>query len=221
MGLFHKEQLITSGLFHGMTDFHSHVLPGVDDGIPTMAQALEALKFLESLGIKTLWMTPHIMEDYPNTTSELKKIFENLKKEFKGSLELHLSAENMLDGLFVERLAAKDVLPIGENHDMLLVETSFLYPPAEFDDILRSIKSAGYIPLLAHPERYDYMKEEEYCKLVESGIRFQVNLTSISGGYGQMAMRKAKWFEKKGMAYCYGTDIHRLKSFDEKIRMKY
>ena len=65
-----------SGMLAGMTDWHSHVLPGVDDGIKTIDESLEVLHHFDSLGLDTLWLTPHIMEDYPNTTENLKSLFE-------------------------------------------------------------------------------------------------------------------------------------------------
>jgi len=204
-----------------MTDFHSHILPGVDDGIQTMEESLEALSYMENLGITTLWLTPHIMEDYPNKTADLKKIFQKLKKEYNGKMELHLAAENMLDSVFVERLETKDFLPIGEKQDMLLVETSFFNPPTGIFNLLSAIKSAGLFPMLAHPERYTYMNDDDYMELFDFGVRFQVNLISLTGAYGHTAQKKVRKFIEKGMVYGYGSDLHKLSSFDNVIHTKY
>ena len=73
-----KHSLLDSGLLQGMTDFHCHILPGVDDGVQTMDEALHTLQELEKLGIRELWLTPHIMEDYPNTPADLRRRFDDL-----------------------------------------------------------------------------------------------------------------------------------------------
>lgn len=221
MSFFHREQLRSSGVFQGMTDFHSHILPGVDDGIQTMEEALSSLHYLEHIGIRTVWLTPHIMEDFPNSTSKLKDLFEDVRSAYNGKMELYLSAENMMDSVLVERLESNDVLPIGKDSDMLLVETSFFSPPTGMYSLFKAIRSAGYIPLLAHPERYRYMDEKIYEYLSSTGVRFQINLVSLTGAYGRSAQKKAEWFIKKGMAYCYGTDLHNLSSFIDKIHIKY
>lgn len=198
-----------SGMFKGMTDWHSHILPGVDDGIKTMEDSLDVLRTFDELGVKRVWLTPHIMEDYPNETSALRARFEELKEEWTGNVELRLAAENMLDSLFEERLSANDLLPIGDEGNQLLVETSYYTPPMGMEDILRNISSAGYFPVLAHPERYRYMEKDDYKKLKDMGIRFQLNYVSLMGGYGETARKKAEWLLKNGMSDIIGSDIHR------------
>lgn len=204
--------LAESGTLVGMTDWHSHVLPGVDDGIRTPGESLALLAQYEEWGIADLWLTPHTMEDYPNTTADLRRRFEELNGEWNGKMRLHLASEHMLDSLFEERLAQNDVLPIGEEGDHLLVETSYFNPPMNMDRILEDIQSAGYYPLLAHPERYRYMEEKDYHSLRERGIKFQLNYVSLVGGYGETARKKAEWLLKKGYAEVVGSDVHRLDS---------
>lgn len=209
-----------SGMLTGMTDWHSHVLPGVDDGIRNLNDSLEVLKHFDNMGISSLWLTPHIMEDYPNTTDNLKHIFQELCQEWNGNLKLHLASENMLDSLFEERLAANDLLPIGYNSDHILVETSYFSPPMGFDRILDSIMSAGYFPLLAHPERYTYMDEKDYSRLREKGVKMQLNYVSLVGGYGETAKKKSIWLLKNGYIDVLGSDLHRLKSNQTLIEQK-
>lgn len=201
-----------SGMLAGLTDWHSHVLPGVDDGIKTMEEALEVLRHFDAKGMETLWLTPHIMEDYPNTTEKLRARFDELQKAWTGNLKLRLASENMLDPLFDERLAARDLLPIGENADHLLVETSYFSPPMGFDGMIDSIMSAGFYPLLAHPERYTYMDETDYKKLKDKGVKMQLNYVSLVGGYGETAKKKSIWLLKNGYIDVIGSDVHRLKS---------
>lgn len=204
--------LENSGYFKGLTDWHSHVLPGVDDGIKTMGESIKVLEHFDTLGIDTLWLTPHVMEDYPNTTTDLKARFEDLQEAWHGKLRLRLASENMLDSLFEERLATGDLLPIGEEGKHLLVETSYFTPPMHFNEIIDSILSSGYYPVLAHPERYVYMGEKDYRRLKERGVLFQLNYVSLVGGYGETSRKKSVWLLEHGMVDLTGSDIHRLAS---------
>lgn len=204
-----KISLRESGVLDGLTDWHSHILPGVDDGVKTMDESLRILSAFDELGVKKVWLTPHIMEDYPNTPAALRERFSELKEAWTGKVEIGLAAENMLDNLFEERLEANDLLPIGEEGNHLLVETSYYTPPYGMDDMIESIFSKGYFPILAHPERYRYMDEKEYLKLHERGVKMQVNYLSLVGGYGDQAKKKAEWLLGKGLIGYAGSDIHR------------
>lgn len=197
-----------SALFDGFTDWHSHLLPGVDDGVPTMDETLKILSRYEKLGVKEVWLTPHIMEDIPNETGKLRERFGELQAAYHGSVTLHLSAENMLDNLFKERLENNDLLPLGENGDHLLVETSYFNPPMGLNNILLCIKSKGYTPVLAHPERYQYMDMTAYGHLKSLGIKFQLNLFSLLGIYGRNAQRNARQLLDKEYYNLCGTDLH-------------
>lgn len=213
------KSLKDSGMFAGFVDWHSHILPGVDDGIKIIDDSLEVLQTYEELGFKKVWLTPHIMEDFPNTTDGLRQSFMELKNKWNGNLELGLASENMLDNLFEERLESRDFLPIGEDGNHLLVETSYYTPPMGMDGMLEKIKAAGYFPILAHPERYRYMEEKDYIKLKERGILFQMNFVSLVGGYGETAKKKAEWLLSKDMIDLTGSDIHRLDSIRKSISL--
>lgn len=269
-----KRTIAQSGILAGCTDHHSHILPGVDDGVESMDEALRILATYEAAGVKELWLTPHIMEDIPNTPDKLRARFAELTARYKGSITLHLAAEYMIDnhlrsllmnchsvtnncpsfergtsnagsiaegvkdnnnspsfneGQRGEALHGKraqetalchfepkgeistikeELLPIGTKGNHLLVETSYFNPPMRLHETLRQIKSLGYHPLLAHPERYMYMDEEEYIRLHQEGVKFQLNLPSICGGYGNTVKKRAQWLLKKGLYDVIGSDTH-------------
>lgn len=211
------DKLGKSGLLNGFVDWHSHILPGVDDGIRTMDESLATLDVFEEHGVRKVWLTPHVMEDSPNTTQRLRERFADLKEAYKGNIELALASENMLDSLFEERLRNNDFLPIGVKGDHLLVETSYVNPPFGMDSMIEGIFAAGYTPILAHPERYRYMGENDYRKWKSRGVLFQANYISLIGGYGETARKKLEWMLKEGMINLTGSDVHRKFVFEHVI----
>ena len=211
LSLFNKKtSLQSSGYLNGFTDRHSHILFGVDDGVKTKEESLAVLQYMEEQGVRELWCTPHVMEDIPNTSDSLKARFEELKSEYKGSIKLNLAAEDMLDTVFDSRLKSKDLLTMED--DILLVETSTIAEPYNLMGTMQDIMSAGYRPLFAHPERYRFLAEKDFDRLYEMGVKFQLNLGSITGYYGESAKKKAEYILKKGMYLCSGSDCHKLKS---------
>jgi len=214
-----RYSLIDSGLLQGMTDCHSHILPGVDDGIQDTDDSLHTLETLYELGIRQFWLTPHIMEDIPNDPADLRRDFETLKTqitspEIRGAM--HLAAEHMLDNLFVRRMAEGNVLPFTPSQSgppLLLVETSYFNPPFRLWELLDDIRRKGYVPLLAHPERYVYMQKADYQRLLDMGVLLQLNVMSLAGAYGEGARQKAlRMLHADSYSYV-GTDLHNLDDF--------
>lgn len=203
-----KYNLLQSGIFNGWTDRHSHILPGVDDGIQSIKDSLAILTMYEQMGVKKVWLTPHIMEDCPNTPEKLKVRFEELESAYQGKTELSLSAENMMDELFVKRLEQGILMPYGDNQDELLIETSYVQPPMGMEGILRDMRKAGYTPVLAHPERYLYMDAEKYENIKEMGVKFQLNVTSLIGAYGKQVKERAEYLLNEGYYNYSGSDAH-------------
>lgn len=210
-----KMSLLSSDVLKGMSDRHSHILYGVDDGVKTLEEALDILKYEEAAGIKEVWCTPHVMEDVPNTTETLKARFGQLKSIYDGPIVLNLAAEYMLDNLFEERLEAHDLLTMED--DIVLVEASTIAAPYDFKGTLGRIMSEGYRPLLAHPERYRYLSEKDYETFKEMGVGFQLNLASLTGYYGESTARKAEWILRKGWYMTIGSDCHRFRSIKEQF----
>lgn len=214
-----KYTLLETGLFNGWTDCHSHILYGVDDGIRTVDDSLAVLAFYEELGVSKVWLTPHIMEDMPNEPEELQERFASLQEAYDKvcnpdkKIQLRLSAENMLDALFLKRFEKGQLLPYGETGKELLVETSYVQPPFQFRKILQDIRSAGYTPVLAHPERYRYMEWKDYEELTAQGVRFQMNVVSLTGGYGPHAKKNAEDLLAECKYEYQGSDLHSLRAF--------
>ena len=209
--LSNKVKVKDSGLLEGFRECHCHLLPGVDDGVKELHETLKILELWQSLGVKEVWLTPHIMEDIPNKTLELKQKCEELKTVVSKGITLRLSAENMMDNLFLQRLEQRDLLPIGRDRQHLLVETSYYSPPMDMHRFFERIKESGYIPVLAHPERYQYMDMSTYKMWKEKGVLLQLNVPSLVGAYGPEVQYKAEKLLDKGMYDYCGTDTHSMR----------
>ena len=211
LGLFNRRRsLLESGLLKGAVDQHSHILYGLDDGVKPQEDSLAILRFLEEQGVSEVWFTPHVMEDVPNTTEGIRARFEELESVYRGGLRFHLAAEYMIDTLFEERLAARDLLTHG--NDTVLVETSAVAPPINLWEVLETMRKAGYRPLIAHPERYRYMDKADYKRLHDMGCVLQMNLPSIVGFYGESARERALDLLDKGWYSMVGSDCHRYRA---------
>lgn len=218
-GLFNRRtSVLDSGLLKGAVDQHSHILYGLDDGVKTQEDSLAILQWLEEQGVSEVWFTPHVMEDVPNTTEEIRARFEQLKAVYSGGLKLNLAAEYMIDTVFEDRLERRDLLEHGP--ETVLVETSAIAPPMNLWSVLDRILKAGYRPLIAHPERYRYMDQSDYRELHNIGCFLQLNLPSIVGFYGESVRQRAHYLLDKGWYRMVGSDCHRFRAIEAQYTVK-
>lgn len=217
--LFQRHRsILDAGLLKDAVDNHSHILYGLDDGVKTQEDSLAILRWLEEQGVSEVWFTPHVMEDVPNTTEAIRTRFGELQAVYDGGLKLNLAAEYMIDTLFEERLAQKDLLEHGE--EVVLVETSAIAPPINLWTVLERMLKSGYRPLIAHPERYRYMDQSDYRELHNMGCLLQMNLPSIVGFYGESARQRALYLLDKGWYRMVGSDCHRFKAIQAQYAAK-
>lgn len=195
----------------GMTDIHSHLLPGVDDGMRSEENSLKAIMYMKSIGVRRIYLTPHIMSDLRNNTPDyLRARFKQFSASVGNNLAMRLAAEYMLDAEF-ERKMQEGLLTMGNGH--VLVETSYLSPPPGLTNLLYELTLSGYQPILAHPERYVYMEDQTYYLLKNKGCKFQLNLFSLIGAYGRPPQKKALMLLKQGFYDFAGSDIHQLRHY--------
>lgn len=194
-------------------DMHSHVLPGLDDGADSMEQSLSMIREMHQLGYRKLIATPHVMGDfYKNSPHDIRAKLEELQRavhEQQIPVELACAAEYYLDEWFVQKLADKQpLLTFGENY--VLFETSFHNEPLHFQEIIFKIKSNGYIPVLAHPERYTYLynRLNNLVDWHDNGLLFALNLNSLVGYYGPEAKKVAIKLVEHNLVDFVGSDAH-------------
>ncbi|MEG1555142.1 MAG: CpsB/CapC family capsule biosynthesis tyrosine phosphatase [Bacteroidales bacterium] len=211
----HKIKLADTGFFIGFTDFHSHLLPGVDDGVKTLEEALKTLDYFSLLGIKKVILTPHVMNGMSDNWEHVIQSFNILCQQYHGEIEMSLGAEYMLDSGFEKRV--EKGLQYLDN-DRILVETSYLSPPNNLYEQLYNLSVVGNTPVIAHPERYLYMKQSDYHQLKNHDYLLQLNLLSLSGYYGKQVMKKAIYLLEQEMYDLIGTDLHNVKTFQMWIK---
>jgi tyrosine-protein phosphatase YwqE len=128
-----------------------------------------------------------------------------------------------MDDQFVKLFESHNLLTLKDNY--VLVEMSYINPPIQLYAILFDLQVAGYIPVLAHPERYLFYQKNfnEYYKLKRAGCLFQLNLLSVVGYYGTEITIIAEQLLQKGMYDYVGSDVHHdthLAAFENKVNIK-
>ncbi|NBP29531.1 MAG: capsular biosynthesis protein [Flavobacteriia bacterium] len=210
-------------------DMHSHFIPGVDDGAQTMDDSLQLLQKMQALGYKKCITTPHIkMDIYPNSEEKLRRVFDQLQEEKVRAgigIEVELAAEYYLDDTFAERLKDRELLCFGKQR-YVLMEFSFTTPPVFEEDTFKRVLDRGYIPILAHFERYLYFhgKPEVAEKYRKIGVNTQMNLLSLTGHYGPDIRKQAERMVDDCLFDFVGTDAHRiqhLQLLQEHLSMPY
>lgn len=207
-----------------ITDVHSHLVPGVDDGAPDMTSALALISRLHHLGFERLVTTPHIMSDlYPNTPDILQPRFHELKREVAKrfpSLTLTLAAEYFLDTSFIELLENPDKLltfpcvdPLnGDKHEMLLFEFAFHEAPNDelLTEAIFKMQTSGITPVVAHCARYPYwhMDRSKLESLHSKGVILTVNAATLVGNYGELAKETANHAVDQGWIRMVCSDTH-------------
>ena len=212
LGFRHK---LPAGFFQGACDVHCHLLPGVDDGFSTTEKSLHALKKLEEHGIQKMILTPHFMQDYPdNNRANITAKFEAFKAEAAkvSKIELRLGGEYMLDACFMNHF--KEGFLTLDNKEQVICETSYLMYEHGITEMLYDVMCEGVLPVIAHPERYEYAVKDNYHRWKDKRYKFQLNLLSLAGAYGKPAMVKSHYLLKEGMYDYVGSDMHGLSNFE-------
>ncbi|MFM6934286.1 MAG: tyrosine-protein phosphatase, partial [Flavobacteriales bacterium] len=177
-------------------DMHSHLIPGIDDGSPSMDHTIAMLAKFEQLGYRKVITTPHILNDvHPNTPKIILDGLAKVKAEMQRlgmNIELEAAAEYYCDETFLPLIENDEILSFGPN--LVLIEFGFLSPSQYEAQALFNLQVAGYTPVIAHFERYPYffgdLKKVE--ELRDRNIQIQVNLNSLTGHYGQGVRKMAE-----------------------------
>jgi protein-tyrosine phosphatase len=198
-------------------DLHSHLVPGVDDGARTLEEALDAVGAMVEVGIGTIVTTPHIRaslfhdpERAEGRISEVEAAYRRLAvavEERFPDVRLGRGFEVMLD---VPDPDLRDPRVRMASTDFVLVEWPRMRIPRGTSAVLSRIRSEGWIPVIAHPERYHGLDAELRIPLAwrQSGALLQVNHGSLVGRYGNEARLRALRLLEAGAVQYLSTDHH-------------
>jgi protein-tyrosine phosphatase len=195
------------------TDIHSHLLAGIDDGVPTTEAALAIIRVFQEAGYKKMITTPHVIQDYyrndPTIIGERLEELRNYLIDQKVEFEVQAAAEYYLDESLSKKIEDREpLLSFGDRH--LLFETNMISEPYSLKDFIFKVTTAGYRPVLAHPERYSYMTLEKAEDLRNRGVLFQINILSIIGFYSKPIQRLAHQLIDRGWVELLGSDCHNI-----------
>lgn len=212
-----------------MMDLHTHILPGVDDGVSDIEESIGIIEEGIENGISTFILTPHIRGEADwKKMDHIKEAFNSLKKECeerKIDVVLILGAEILLTPELPDKLKDNtDVVIRNCKNNYLLIELPFYQLPIYTEDVLYELLLKRYIPIMAHPERYVYLETRlQYIKKwVKNGVKLQMNSGSLQGKYGARVNSFARRLLKKGLIHYIGSDTHspnNLKTFGESVKI--
>ena len=210
---FFGSKKVTSDLSFLGADMHSHLLPGLDDGLQNIEQTIGFMQQLQQMGYKKLICTPHILaEVYPNNPETILPKLELVRSALKENnidITVEAAAEYMVDIDFENLInAGKPLLTFGKN--LVLIEMSYVAASNNIETAIFQLKLKGFQPVLAHPERYNYYMGniETFQRFIDLGCYLQINILSLLGYYGDGPKKTAQNLLKKNMVTLVGTDMH-------------
>lgn len=192
-----------------MIDIHSHILPAIDDGSRTLEESLHMAQMAVESGIKAIVTTPHCVDD---RSDEIQTAFVFLKEaleKFHIPLKLYMG---------MEIFGTEDTASLLKNEELFTLNGS-RYPLIEFDfdsdgeeetDILEDVIRAGFRPVVAHPERYRYLRRDPYLinEWYHMGCLFQINRGSLLGRFGRGPQKMAMELIDRGFTVAVASDAH-------------
>ncbi|MFW6034839.1 MAG: tyrosine-protein phosphatase [Halothermotrichaceae bacterium] len=200
-----------------MIDIHSHILPGVDDGAKNLDESLKIARQSEKQGIKGLVVTPHCMDSgyYMTPSTTIKRILSLQQCLYREGINIRLypGAEVFITIDLADKVQKKQVLTL--NHgSYILIELPTVKIPKYTESVLYKLKTAGYNPIISHPERYkDIAAEPDILYYwFKNGIYAQVNASSLLGKFGKKVKKTAELFVKNNLVQLIGSDVHSISS---------
>ena len=197
-------------------DFHSHILPGIDDGATDLENAVELVSAMQEWGFERITCTPHITNKFRNNPETIRPVFEMLQNalhERGVNVELRMSAEyRLVPETWPEVLEKNWLMPIEDR--FILMELP-IFDPDDIKDIkpieeFKKIKAMGLTPLLPHPERYFYLSHDELLRYVDAGVMIQSNYGSLAGVYGTDVKLRVQRLIDEGLVSFLATDMHNM-----------
>lgn len=197
-----------------MIDFHTHILPNIDDGSRNIDETCNLINEAKSAGFETIVSTSHYMEDYYETDTPEREVWVNVVKENLKQkdvdIKLYLGNEIYMSENLIKLLEEGKASTIN-NTSYVLFEMPLNVEPENLYDIIYDMLQCKLVPILAHPERYSFVQKEPELiyDLIQKGVLMQSNYGSVIGQYGEKAEIIVRKLLESNMVHFLGTDVHR------------
>jgi len=193
-------------------DLHNHILPAIDDGPQTMPEAIDLARAMVDAGFGTVVATPHACEGKPDPAEIFKRTsaFQAELNRQGVPLKILPGSEQHIEPALLERLQKKEALTLN-NTRYLLLELPFFQPlPPYTLTLIDNLVTAGYVPLIAHPERASDLQANPnlISELHQAGALFQLTWSALTGKIGPAAHRVAHSMVEAGLGHFFATDAH-------------
>ena len=205
-----------------MIDFHTHILPNIDDGARSIDETFNLIKEAKNVGFEGIISTSHYMENYYETDKPerevwINAIYENLQAK-NIDIRLYLGNEIYISDNLIKLLEEGKASTINDT-SYVLFEMPLHEEPMNLYDIVYQMIQYKLVPILAHPERYSYIQKEPdlVYDLVQKGVLMQANYGSIIGQYGEKAQIIVKKLLENNLIHFLGSDVHRQNTIYPKI----
>lgn len=196
-----------------MIDLHTHVLPGIDDGARSPAEARAIALDAAAQGVSVLVATPHVRDDYPTTADEMEEAVAEVRDDFDAHgvpVEVLPGSEVSLDLLWAIPPPELRRLTIAQTGKYLLLEFPYRGWPFALDSAVKRLVELGTMPLLAHPERNPEVQDrpDRLSGLVDAGALVQITAASLDGVRDRAAQAAALRLVDLGLVHVLASDSH-------------
>lgn len=196
-----------------MIDVHCHLLPNIDDGAKSEAEAVDMARLAVSDGISVVVCTPHILPGvYDNEGPGIRSAVDRLRQKLKGEgvpLTLDVGADIHMAPDLLERLRSGRAPSLAGSRYVLLEPPSGVVPP-RFEHHLFDLVSAGYVPVITHPERLSWPRDgrDTFRRIVSMGGWLQITAGSLLGMFGSSVKRLSEELLLEGLVHIVASDAH-------------
>lgn len=197
-----------------MIDFHTHIIPNIDDGSKSVEETFNLVKEAKLAGFHKIISTSHYIEEYYEVENSERRVWINaLNEKFKEQnigIELYLGNEIYLTENIIKLLEDDKASTINDT-SYVLFEMPLNAKPLNIYDMVFEMMQNKLVPILAHPERYSFIQKdpEMVYELIQKGVLMQCNFGSFVGQYGTKAEIIAKTLLLNDMVHLLGSDVHK------------
>ena len=205
-----------------MIDIHTHIIPNIDDGAKSVEESFEIFKEAHKNGFTDIILTPHYIKEYYETNTNIREFWVKSIQDTLNKLQIPIKVyvgNEVYVSEDLDKLIYENKISCLNNSNYVLFELPMNSEIKYLDEIIFKILDLDKIPIIAHPERYSFVKKDisTIKRLHEKGVLFQANYGSILEAYGKDAKKTLEKLLKENLISFIASDVHRLKTIYNNI----